>query len=417
MGDGKSTFHCPWLSDDKFFDISNLPGEEWKELKEYQGRKFQKLYYVSNMGRIRSSTGRILKGSDVNGYHEMVLTTTEKKQYTVFVHRAVLYAFKGKPPEGMVDPECNHIDHVTLNNRVGNLEWLSKIDNNAYRNMKDRKPRTPYIKCMIESEGDQKFYDSLQEASIDIGRSKTYLLTTVENGYSLSDKIGIKLFLFDQNTQEYHEYVPTKTIPNNEGLRCRIVDNTGDHEFDSYAKASCYLGKNSEYIGEAVRYRSYRLTTQEGTPVKLYTWENNEWIEYKCDKNISYIPCQILKDGEAHTFPTLSKADNFLNKRKDYIRDCITLGFPLNIEGVELLLFNYDTNQFEKYVPTRFRGKNHNCNRRRVILMDSSGKHVFESLSDADKYLGKSDGYVSNALIAKKVVRDSTGQVIQFEYL
>ena len=112
------------------FDTSEL----WVPVRGYEG-----LYEVSNYGRVRS-VSRVIEGrwgptkrigclltlTTANGrYMKAALCKDgELKQHQV--HRLVLLAFIGDPPEGFV---CDHIDNDIRNNNLTNLRWLSSIDN------------------------------------------------------------------------------------------------------------------------------------------------------------------------------------------------------------------------------------------------------------------------------------------------
>lgn len=104
--------------------------EIWKEV---EGCDFKML--VSNYGRIISfgkvKTGRLLKTSLNNNYPEVAV-----KKNGVFiskkVHRLVAFAFIPNPEN---KPCINHINGITTDNRVENLEWCTMLENNvhAYR--------------------------------------------------------------------------------------------------------------------------------------------------------------------------------------------------------------------------------------------------------------------------------------------
>src|SRR5210317_200858 len=49
-----------------------------------------------------------------------------QKKTLKYVHRLVLKAFNGLPPEGY---ECHHKDSNPLNNHISNLEWITKQEN------------------------------------------------------------------------------------------------------------------------------------------------------------------------------------------------------------------------------------------------------------------------------------------------
>lgn len=111
--------------------------EEWKEVVISEGRA-----EVSNIGRVRSLDrfskrgklikGRILKYTTANGGYPQVVIYIKGKSITRKVHRLVMEAFK-PIKEDEKDPQrkmtVNHIDGNKANNRIDNLEWMSKADN------------------------------------------------------------------------------------------------------------------------------------------------------------------------------------------------------------------------------------------------------------------------------------------------
>lgn len=120
--------------------------EKWKPIKNYE-----KLYQVSNYGRIKRSyreytlfnyltkrenkrivKEKILKGTTNKGYKRICLTK-DKKEKNLFIHRLVAEVFIPNPQN---KPFINHIDGNKQNNKVDNLEWCDYDENNnhAYNN-------------------------------------------------------------------------------------------------------------------------------------------------------------------------------------------------------------------------------------------------------------------------------------------
>jgi hypothetical protein len=103
--------------------------EIWKDIQGYEG-----IYQISNLGRIKSlhrdyTNGRILNPAKNNrGYLRLGLSGNGKVRYDS-VHRLVAETFIPNPKNL---PEVNHIDGNKLNNRVENLEWVTKGENQAH---------------------------------------------------------------------------------------------------------------------------------------------------------------------------------------------------------------------------------------------------------------------------------------------
>ena len=110
-------------------DYSELPNEIWKDIPE-----FEKLYQISNFGRLRILYGRCKNsmsyGSIKKGGYLHFALYKNKKYYKYMAHRLVALAFIPNPNNY---PQVNHIDRNRKNNNLNNLEWC-----NAHQNAKHK---------------------------------------------------------------------------------------------------------------------------------------------------------------------------------------------------------------------------------------------------------------------------------------
>jgi len=102
--------------------------EIWKDIQGYEG-----LYQVSNLGGVKNiKYGRLKKILiNSNGYYIASLYKNNKlKQKRV--HQLIAIAFIPNPNNYK---EINHKNGIKLDNRIENLEWVSRLENvnHAYR--------------------------------------------------------------------------------------------------------------------------------------------------------------------------------------------------------------------------------------------------------------------------------------------
>jgi len=109
----------------------------WKDIVGYEG-----LYQINNFGEIMSIKSGLLRKQQLNCKGYPVIKLNKNNVTTGYiVHRLVAQAFINNPDN---KEEVNHKDSVRHNNRVNNLEWVTRSENlkHSYREG-NKLPNTP----------------------------------------------------------------------------------------------------------------------------------------------------------------------------------------------------------------------------------------------------------------------------------
>ncbi len=113
--------------------LSELPGEEWRDLRGHFGLNFAYPYAVSSHGRMKGPKGILTGGQTLDGYHFHdlpVIIKGEVKRKFMRVNRVVATVFLGSAPsKGMI---VDHIDENKSNDHVTNLRWVTPKENSTF---------------------------------------------------------------------------------------------------------------------------------------------------------------------------------------------------------------------------------------------------------------------------------------------
>lgn len=183
-----------------------MSDEEWVAVPGHEG-----LYEVSNQGRVRSVprvsvhrngrrrlvAGQVLRQVPVGKYLKVQIPTASGKRVTYWVHRLVLLAFRGQPPEGM---QGCHGDGNGRNNRLTNLRWdtagANQLDNvRAGTHHNAAKTECPRRHALIKTnvvgaDGDRTCRACANERSAAYAQSRPFSIDKADERFRLLTESG-----------------------------------------------------------------------------------------------------------------------------------------------------------------------------------------------------------------------------------
>lgn len=120
--------------------------ENWRVIEGYPD------YEVSDLGRVRSKKCGpwiIMKpgycyGDNINNPYAIIGLVKDGKKKTFILHRLIGKAFIPNPKN---KPTIDHINKKRLDNRLVNLRWATRREQQANRTITHGSSGIPYIKC------------------------------------------------------------------------------------------------------------------------------------------------------------------------------------------------------------------------------------------------------------------------------
>lgn len=100
--------------------------EEWRDVPGFPG------YRVSDRGRVRGKSGKIMSPQDNGRGYKKVAMRAGGPPKQRYLHRVVLQSFLGDPPPGK--SQAAHINGDRAGNRLSNLSWCDQSENELHKN-------------------------------------------------------------------------------------------------------------------------------------------------------------------------------------------------------------------------------------------------------------------------------------------
>lgn len=164
--------------------------EIWKEIPDYEG-----IYWINNYGEVKNNFDKILIPTiKYNGYQSIILTKNGISK-TKQIHRLVMLAFQGPPPDESF--QVNHIDEDPSNNCIDNLEYISPQDNCNYENRLIRIQQTK-----LENEN-KKIFCSKDVEGKEIIKIYSKPKLVIKDGYNYDIVLRASLGKYNQGTHKY----------------------------------------------------------------------------------------------------------------------------------------------------------------------------------------------------------------------
>lgn len=149
----------------------------WKDIAGYEG-----MYQISTDGQVLSLNYRnsgktqLLKQATAATGYKTVMLSKDGKQRTLFVHRLVMLTFK--PIDNPNDYQIDHKDNRRDNNKIENLRWLCRKDNNSRLHARRMRSKNSSKNTHNEQfilgtkDGETRYFINQADAANHIGCSK-----------------------------------------------------------------------------------------------------------------------------------------------------------------------------------------------------------------------------------------------------
>ena len=179
---------------ERWLQLEDLDGEIWKDVTGYE-----KLYEVSNYGRVRTHKDKITSSARSSERHwkqrimkqkfqqrcrsdlfdPRVILWKDGKEKTFLVSRLVAIAFISNPNNL---PQVNHIDGNPTNNNIKNLEWCDAKYNVDHAFDNELIKTAIKVKLINKNTGEEEIFNSMSKASQFMNKNVCYIGNQLKKG-------------------------------------------------------------------------------------------------------------------------------------------------------------------------------------------------------------------------------------------
>ena len=198
--------------------------EIWLPILDFEG------WMVSSFGRIKNLDYINELGLMVSGYRTINIKANGN-EHRLQVHRLVLSAFH--PIEKMQDFLVNHKDGNPGNNKLENLEWITSSGNTIHSI--ENGLIQPYSRKVVRIDlktGEEKIYQSIIQASLDIGVCKSAIGNVLIGRSKTSGGYGWK------NYEESNNKISDNIIPGERWKKISINNEETNYLISDYGRIS-----------------------------------------------------------------------------------------------------------------------------------------------------------------------------------
>ncbi len=284
--------------------------EIWKPIPI---EKYDELYEVSNLGKIRNKKGQLIKPYKAGKY--LVIGLSEHQNLCRYmVHRVVACAFVEDPTDDPARDVVNHIDGDKFNNKADNLEWVTQKENVAHARTVLKQRKTTKKVISIDENNQETEYNSVIEAATQtqIARQR---ITACARGQLAH--IGGLRWRYKDSTHGAHIF-DESTMTEIKDYPGYFINEAGDiygktksqfltkNMSDGYPKVLLYKkGKPSSYYVHVLVAKTFlpnvenkKVVNHIDHNIKNCHVSNLEWVTHSENSNkyIQYKKSLVLKD-------------------------------------------------------------------------------------------------------------------------
>jgi len=189
--------------------------------------------------------------SDANGYLMYGVQPDVGPRTIVGMHRLLCFTYK--PYDPTVDSlDVNHIDGVTWNNGLPNLEWASRTRNNLHASENGLNSQSMAVLVRDIATGEVTRYFSIEECGRCLGfGGETVRLRILNDKQQGKVYSGFYQFKLEDDTRPWVQFddpVEYTRVATSRKIKLTVIKTDAQKEFNSIAELARYFGENPKSL-------------------------------------------------------------------------------------------------------------------------------------------------------------------------